>query len=108
MVGHRLKNKENEKRDKYLDLARDLKKFWTMKMMLIFKIGAFEMVPKGLVRGLERIGYRKTSKDYANYSITKSGQNTEKSPGDVRRLVVTWIPVKDHQLTLVWKTQRVN
>ena len=31
-------------------------------------------------------------------------QNTEKSPGDLRRLVVTQTPVKNHQLTLVWKT----
>ena len=26
------------------------------------------------------------------------------SPGDLRRLIVTQSPVKDHQLTLVWKT----
>ena len=32
------------------------------------------------------------------------GKNTEKSPGDLRKLSVTQIPVKDHQLTLAWKT----
>ena len=43
-----VKIKENEKRDKYLDLARELKKLWNMKMMVIpIKIGALETVPKG-------------------------------------------------------------
>ena len=32
------------------------------------------------------------------------GKNTEKSPGDLRRLAVTQTPVKDHQLRLVWKS----
>ena len=44
-----------------------------------------------------------TNGDHPNY-IIEIGQNTEKSPGDLRRLAVTKTPVKDHQLTLVWKT----
>ena len=32
------------------------------------------------------------------------GQNTEKSPGDLRRLAVTETPVKSHQRLLMWKT----
>ena len=31
-------------------------------------------------------------------------RNTEKSPGDLRRLSVTQTPVKDHQLKLMLKT----
>ena len=34
----------------------------------------------------------------------KTGKQKEKSPGDLRRLVVTQSPVKDHQLSLMWKT----
>ena len=41
--------------------------------------------------------------DYQDYSIIKIGQNTEKSPGDLRKLV-NQTPVKDDQLTLLWKT----
>ena len=37
------------------------------------------------------------SKDHPNYSIIENDQNTGKSPGDLWRLVVTQIPVKDHQ-----------
>ena len=51
---HRIKLKECEKRDKYLDLARELKKLWKMKAIIIpIVIGAFGTVTKGLLKGLE-------------------------------------------------------
>ena len=34
------------------------------------------------------------------------GQNTEKSPGDLRRLSVSGTLVKNHQLTLMGKTRK--
>ena len=37
---------------------------------------------------------RKKNRDHPNKSIIKIDQNTEKSPGDLRRLAVTQIPVK--------------
>ena len=49
---HRIKLKECEKWDKYLDLARELKKLWNMKVIIIL-IGAFGTVTKGLLKGLE-------------------------------------------------------
>ena len=48
---HRIKLKECEKRDKYLDLARELKKLWNMKVTVV--IGAFGTVTKGLLKSLE-------------------------------------------------------
>ena len=51
---HRMKLKECEKRDKYLDLARELKKLRNMKVTIIpIVIGAFVTVTKGLLKGLE-------------------------------------------------------
>ena len=51
---HRIKLKECEKRDKYLDLARELKKLWNMKVTIIpIVIGAFGTVTKGLLKDLE-------------------------------------------------------
>ena len=51
---HRIKLKECETRDKYLDLARELKKLWNMKVTIIpIMIGAFGTVTKGLLKGLE-------------------------------------------------------
>ncbi len=42
--------------------------------------------------------------DHPNNSIVEIGQYTEKSPGYLRRLVVTPTPVVNHQLTVGWKT----
>ena len=43
-----LQLKESEKRDKYLDLARELKKLWNMKVTAIpIVIGALGTVTKG-------------------------------------------------------------
>ena len=44
------------------------------------------------------------SGDHPDYSIIKISQNTEKSPGNLRRLAVTQTLEEDHQLTLVGKT----
>ena len=35
------------------------------------------------------LGNKKTNGDHPNYSIIEIGQNTEKSPGDLRRVAVT-------------------
>ena len=39
--------------------------------------------------------------DHPNDSIIENGPNTEKGPGDLRRLAVAQTPVKDDQLTLM-------
>ena len=78
---YRIKLKECEKRDKYLDLARELKKtmehegdkytnfdwcFWHGNQRIIKEPGVF--------------GSRRSSGDHPNNSIIENGQNTEKSP----------------------------
>ena len=99
---HRIKLKEREKRNKYLDLARELKKSWNIKVTIIpIVIGAFGTVTKGLLKGLEDLGSWRPSGDHPNNSVIENGQNTEKSPGDLRKLAVTQSPVKYHQLTLM-------
>ena len=51
---YRIKLKECEKSDKYLDLARELKKLWNMQVRIIpIVIGPFGTVTKGLLKGLE-------------------------------------------------------
>ena len=51
---HRVKLKEIEKKDKYLDLTRELKKLWNMKVKVVpIVIGALGTVPKGLEKSLE-------------------------------------------------------
>ena len=64
-------------------------------------IGALGTVIKGLVQGLRDLEIRGRGKDHPNYSITRIGQYTEESPGDMRRLDVAHTPVENYQLTLV-------
>ena len=46
-AAHRIKLKESEKKDKYLNFARELKKLWNMKVTIIpIVIGAFSIVTK--------------------------------------------------------------
>ena len=58
--------------------------------IILFVIGAFGTVPKGL-------GNWRTSGDHPNYSIVENDQNSEKSPGDLKRLVVPQTQVKEHK-----------
>ena len=51
---YRINLKESEKKDKYLDLARELKKLWNMKVTIVpIVIGALGTITKGLLKGLE-------------------------------------------------------
>ena len=53
---YRIKLKECEKKDKYLDLAKELKKLWNMKVTIIpIVFGAFGTVTKGLLKGLKEL-----------------------------------------------------
>ena len=85
-----------------LNLARKLKKLWNMKVTIVpIVIGAFGTIIKGLLKGLEDLEFGGRGRDYRNDSITENGQNTEKSPGDLKRLAVTQTPVKNHLLILM-------
>ena len=46
----------------------------------------------------------KTSGDHPNDKIVEIGQNTKKSPGDLKRFAITKTLVKNHQQTQAWKT----
>ena len=59
MADHSVKLNECEKRNKYLDLARELKNLWNMKVTVIpIVIGALGTVTKELVQGLESLEIR--------------------------------------------------
>ena len=59
LTDHRVKLKEREKKDKYLDLARELKQMWNMKVTVIpILIGALGTVTKELVWELEDLEIR--------------------------------------------------
>ena len=58
-VDHRVKTKESKTTDKYLNLARDLKKLLNINMTIIsIVVGALGTVPRGLEKRLEKLEIR--------------------------------------------------
>ena len=101
---HRIKLKEGEKKDKYLDFAWELKK--TMEHEGDYNTNRdwyFWHSPQRIIKGTGGLGNKMTSGDHSIYDIIENGQNTEECPGDLRRLAVAQILVKEHQLKLMWK-----
>ena len=88
-------------RDMYLDLVREWKKLWNVKVTIIpIVIDAFRKVTKVLVKGLEDLEIAGRV-ETVQTTIIVIGQNTEKSPGDLKRLAVTQTPVRNRQLMLM-------
>ena len=102
---HRIKLKECEKKDKYLNLARELKKTIEHECDNYTNSDwCFCYINSRTIKGTGGLGRWWTSGDYLNDNVLEDGQNTEKSPEDLRRLAVTQTPMRDHQLPLMWKT----
>ena len=95
-----MKINENEKTDMYLDLARELKKVMEYKYDSETNCNwCTRNDLQRLAKGTGRDENWGTSRSHPNFSIIKMNQNSEKSPGDLKRLVVTQTQGKDHQLT---------
>ena len=99
-ANNRLKLKECEKRDKYLDLARELKKLWNMKVTIILiVIGTFGTATKRLLKGLEDLqvgGRMETIQTTASLKTARI----------LRRLLETWRDLLS--LNLQWKIISVS
>ena len=59
-TNHKVKLKESENKDKYLDLAKELRKQrWNMMVTVIpIVIGTLGTIPKGLIKGQEDLEIR--------------------------------------------------
>ena len=65
---HRVKIKESEKIEKYLNLTRILEKLWNMKeMVVLIVIDGLGTVPKCLEKNNEEIGNHRKNRDKLNY-----------------------------------------
>ena len=93
---HGIKLKKCEKKDKYLDLASELKKLWNMKVTIIpIVIGAFGTFTKGLLKGLKDLeagGGWETIQTTALFRTARI----------LRRVLETWRDLLS--LKLQWKT----
>ena len=83
LTDHRIKLKENEKRDKFLDFAREIKKnLWNMKETVIpIMIISLGTVTKGLIQGVEGLEINRRVERNPNYSIIEIGKNTAETWG---------------------------
>ena len=79
---HKMKINENEKKEKYFDFAKELRKLWNMK---VTDTNCNWRVWNGS-HGLRRVGNRRTNRDHPNYTIAEIGQKTDKGPGDLLSL----------------------
>ena len=92
---HWIKLKESEKRDKYLDLARELKNLRNMKVKIIpIVIGAFGTVTKEILKGLEDLEVGGRVKTIQRTALLKTARI-------LRRVLETWGDLLS--LNLQWK-----
>ena len=96
LADHRIKLKECEKKDKYLDLARELKKVWNMQVTItLIVIGAFGTVTKGLLKGLEDLEVGGRVKTIQTTALLRTARI-------LRKVLETWGNLLS--LRLQWKT----
>ena len=91
---HRLNLKQCEKKDKYLDYARELKKLWNMKVTIVpIVIGALVTVTKGLLKGLEDLevgGRVETIQTTALLGTARILRRVLETWGDLLSLKLQW------------------
>ena len=93
---HRIKPKECEKKDKYLDLARELKNLWNVQVTIIpIVIGAFGTVTKGCLKRLEDLEVGGRVETIQTTALLRM-------EWILRRILETW--VDSLSLKLQWKT----
>ena len=107
---HSVKLKESEKIGKCLDLDGELKKKNNWKWDHDTNCNRCARYSHQRISiwigGLWNL---RTRGDYPNYSSLEIGQNTEKSPRDLRSFTVNVTPPKkQHLLTLVWKNSPIS
>ena len=90
------KTEKCEKKDKYLDLVKELKKLWNMRVTILpIVIGAFGTVSKGLLKGLEDLDVGGRVETIQTTALLKTGRI-------LRRVLETWGDLLSRKLQ--WKT----
>ena len=100
----RVKIKESEKINKYLDLAREF--FFLMEYEGDSDTNCGWCTwnsPLWLGKNIVITGNQRNNQENPDHSIIKIDLNTQKNPGDLRRLAGTRTPVKNQQPVQVGK-----
>ena len=97
-VDNRVKLKECEKRDKYFDLARELKKSWKVTIIPIV-IGTLGTDTKELVQGLDDLEITERLESIQTTALLRSARI-------LRRVLETWgdlLSLKLQWETIIWR-----
>ena len=95
-IDYILKMKEDEKLEKYLDLARELEKLWNMKVTVMWLIfGALGTISKGFEKRLMELETRGRNALIQTTALVRFA-------GILRRVLETW---KYSDFTPMWKTR---
>ena len=93
---HRINLKECAKKDKYLDLTRELKKLWNMKMTIVpIVIDTFCTISKRLLKGLDDLEFGGRVETIQMTTLLRMARI-------LRRVLETWGDLLS--LKLRWKT----
>ena len=91
----------SEKRDKNVNLIKELKRVYNRKVSVIpVVVGALGTISQMIEKETERVGNLKTNRSHLDCSIIKIGLNTEKSPGEFR----TWLS----RYITEWKSKKMK
>ena len=104
-----LREKWKKKENKYLNLVSELKKTTPVEHESDGESNYHWRSwysHQSIDTGTGGLGNKRAGVDLQNYGIIKIGLDTEENPVDLRRLVVIQTPVRNHQLTLAWKTRK--
>ena len=97
---HRINLKESEKKDKYLDLARELKKLWNKKVTIVpVVISVLGTITKGLLKGLEDLevgGRVETVRTTALLRTARLLRRVLMTRGDLLSLKLQWKTLSWH------------
>ena len=106
---HRVKLKKSKKRDKYQDLARELKKLTNRRVTVIATVvGALGTVFKRLVQELQDLEIRGRVETIQTTALLRSARIQRRVPeisGDLLSLKLQW---KTHQPMLVGKNTQIS
>ena len=93
-VDHRLKIKESEKTEKYMDLARELKKLWNMKLKVLpIVIDALGTVLRSLMKEMMELEIRRKIGTIQTSTLQRSARILRRvleTRGDLVSLRLRW------------------
>ena len=89
LLSRRTTERENE--DKYLDLARELKKLWNMKVTIVpIVIGALGKITKRLLKGLEDLEVAERVETIQTTALLRMARRVLETWGDLLSLKLQW------------------